>query len=74
MARLIKFTRIDGQLHLINPDHIIDVAARPDNGHTTIYLSTSVDNYVQVAETLESVYRRINLGETELAEAKNETI
>lgn len=74
MARLIKFTRIDGQLHLINPDHIIDVAARPDNGATAIYLSTGVDNCVQVAETLESVYRRVNLGETELAEAKNETI
>ena len=66
MARLIKFTRIDGQLHLINP--------RPDNGATAIYLSTGVDNCVQVAETLESVYRRVNLGETELAEAKNETI
>lgn len=74
MAKLVKFIRIDGQLHLINPDHIIDVATRPDNGATTIYLSTSVDNYVQVAGTLESVYRRINSGKTELAEVKNETI
>lgn len=62
MARLIELTQYNDQPHLVNIDHITDVASHVVSGKTMVFLSNNIDgeNYIEVKETLEQIKHLVN--------------
>ena len=62
MARLIALTKINGNKHLVNVDHITDVWRNEYVAKTMVFLSNCIDgeHYLEVKETLEQIETLVN--------------
>lgn len=62
MARLIELTKINGNKHLVNIDHITDVWRNEYVDRTYVFLSNCIDgeHSLEVKETLEEIKNLVN--------------
>ena len=62
MARLIELTKVNGNKHLVNVDHITDVWRNEYVDKTYVFLSNCIDGEqpLEVKETLEQIKNLVN--------------